>query len=213
MNKFPFLETVAAAALAMIAISALMVVVPGLKNEVSAAWAQGILTALGIGLAMYSANQQVKEARTHAEELGQSEIKQRRQGVLAIAEAAFDHVHAIDTAASSGTLGAFFEGRRRSDQLSHATAALRAVPLHDLQSYNMVAGIFDLLDVLVRMEETCRQIESGQLNGLTPEEAYFADHAYDLMHALHAMNYVRGGILGWTSEEIHRRNGTDTADF
>lgn len=213
MKKFPFLEVVAATSLATIAIGTLIFVVPGMKDEVSAAWAQGILTALGIGLAMYSANQQVKEARTHAEELGRNEIKQRRQGVMAITEAAFDHIEAIDTAASSGTLGEFFERRPRSDQLSHAVAALRAIPLHDLQSYNMVAGIFDLLDVLVRIEQTCRQIEGNQLNGLTPEETYFASHSMDMVHALHALNYIRGGLLGWTTNEINQRNGTDSADF
>jgi hypothetical protein len=213
MKKFPFPEAVAATALVTIAIGVLMILAPGLKNEVSAAWAQGILTALGIGLAMYSANQQVKEARAHADELGQSEIKQRRQGVLAIAEAAFDHVDAIDRAANAGALGEFFEGHRRSDQLSHATAALRAVPLHELQSYNMVTGIFDLLGVLTHMEQTCASIESGRLLGLTPEELYFGIHADDQLHALHAVTFIRGGVLGWTTEEINRQNGTDTAEF
>jgi hypothetical protein len=196
----------------VIAIVVLMLVAPAMKGEVAAAWAQGILTALGIGLAMYSANQQVQSARTHAEELRQIEMKQRRQGVLAIAEAAFDHIEALDSAASFHSLGAFFEGPRHG-QFTHATAALRAVPLHELQSYNMVAGILDLLDVLVRIEPTCVRIEEEHLGGATPEELYFAIHADDLGRALHAMNYIRGGVLGWSSAEIAQRNGGDREDF
>jgi hypothetical protein len=162
MSKIPIFEAVAAAALLVIAIVVLMLVAPSLKGEVAAAWAQGVLTALGIGLAMYSASQQAQSARTHAEEARLAEIKQRRQGVLAIAEAAFDHIDALDSAATSNDLSKFFEGPRHG-QFAHATASLRAVPLHELQSYNMVGGILDLLDVLVRIEQTCVRIEEEHL--------------------------------------------------
>lgn len=55
--------------------------------------------------------------------------------------------------------------------------------------------------------------KKNTLGGVTAEELYFASHADDLGRALRAMNYIRGGVLGWSSAEIARRNGGDREDF
>jgi hypothetical protein len=214
MKKVPVLEVIAATAVATIATCVLLLLLPQLRNEVSAAWAQGILTALGIGVAMYAANRQAQDARAHALELRQEDLNQKRRGIAAIAEAAFDEMQAIEQACNNHNLELFFDEQYHKEQFNHIITALQAIPLHELHSYNMVVGILDLTDALLRTQAYCEMVLDEENRGsATAEEFYYAYQDENNTKAFRAMTFIRGGILGWTTEEINRRNGLQDADF
>lgn len=206
MAKIPVIRIIAATALVTIAISVLLLLLPQLRNEVAAAWAQGVLTALGIGAAMYSANQQAQDAQAHAEEVRHSDLTQKRQGVMAIAEAALEPIEALEKARVSRCLVVYFEEEYHKEQFVHTLDALKAIPLHDLQSYNMVVGIIDLIDALVLSQNFCHMVVDEQRGTALPEEFYDAYQGDNHTKAMHALTFIRGGILGWSTEEINRKN-------
>jgi hypothetical protein len=207
MKKIPALEIIATISLVSIAITVMLLVWPELKNEVSAAWAQGILTTLGLFVAMWVANWQAQQARKHAQELRNEDLKQKREGVMAIAEAAFDEVEAIEHASNSQDLDSFFEDQYHMDQFAHAITSLKAIPLHELHSYNMVVGILDLIDALLRTQEFCENVTREDRGFIIIADNYIAFQEDNFTKAMQALTFIRGGILGWTTEEINRRNG------
>jgi len=183
---------------------------PSLWSEKGAGWAQAILTTAGIAFALYTA----QGAQQHVENLKREDLKQKRQGVLAIANAAFDNIRAVDLDATQGRLHFFFEETYYPGYFAHALAALRAIPLHELLSYNMTVGVLDIVNVLTRIERFCEAHSEGADNWLSLEEAYYLKNSEKLSDAIRAFNFIQGGAQGLSTEEIERQNGaSDPADF
>lgn len=158
--------------------------VPELVNERTAAWVQGIGSILAVGAAAWVAIYQKRNADQQAKLQRLEARVEKLSAIHAIAVATYELIERLEQAFLTDRAGEYFDEEYSADAFLHAQSALKAIPLHELGSYNMVAGILDLSDALAcAIRFSCEHIHNP--NNLTAAEKYevyirdFAEKARD----------------------------------
>lgn len=139
-----------------------------------ASWVQAIGSIFAVGAAAWVA---IYQNRTADRQAGLDRLLNRVEklnAVHAIAVAGLKLLRDMEDAYLERRAVRYFIGDFSEAAFSHAHSAIKAIPLHELGSYNMVAGLMDLADALAQVLEAVneRRKHPGTLTSIETYELY-----------------------------------------
>ncbi|HEY1042372.1 MAG TPA: hypothetical protein VGE60_00775 [Telluria sp.] len=200
--KNHWLEMIATVAMSVIALMCVLAIWPSLAGADGAAWAQGLLTGLGICLALYTTDRQLKASRMQRDDERMAANREKRQSVAVMASHAKELIDQFYYACVHQRQSFYFEDWAPG-QFKSAADMFRAIPLYELGSYNMVSGVMELITSL-EQNETLAKYLAGQEHDAPSllSEHWVREQARWSIVADKALIKIDGGAYGWSDEQI-----------
>lgn len=201
--KIHWLEMIAAFAISVIALVCVLSIWPGLAGADGAAWAQGLITGLGICVALYTTDRQLKMSRLQRVEERREILREKRQSVYVIANKTKEFIDGFFLACTNTDRQHFYYEDWVDGQFTSAADVLRSVPLYELGSYHMVSGVMEMIAALDQCEILAKKLSSSKEKDADLLAAYWiGEQAKWTGIADKALVKIQGGANDWSDEKI-----------